>query len=205
MSITTYNRLADRIESTVNRKGSRFIGLGFPVSEEELQEAIAEVRSSYPDATHVVYGSRTLKEGRPIDRYENDGEPSGTAGEPVLDLLQGRDLLETCICVVRYFGGTELGTGGLVRAYGDSARAVLEGGSVETRTVRREVTVEYPHSATGAVMDLLEAVDGELLDLEYGQRPKASVSVPVTEIDRFRKQLAGATSGDFELGEPERR
>ncbi|NLZ73386.1 MAG: YigZ family protein [Bacteroidales bacterium] len=119
-------------QAEIIEKKSRFIATVRPVeSEEEAQAFIEEMRKKYWDATHNVFAYQ-IGERNQIQRFSDDGEPSGTAGLPVLDVLKGEDLKNTAIVVTRYFGGTLLGTGGLVRAYGRCAKeGVLEAKIIE--------------------------------------------------------------------------
>ena len=110
-------------------KRSRFIGYCKPVkTEQEAVEFINSKRTEHWDATHNVY-AYSLREGN-IKRYSDDGEPSGTAGMPTLDVILKNDIYDVCIVVTRYFGGVLLGTGGLVRAYSQGAKVALEAGNV---------------------------------------------------------------------------
>ncbi|WP_206811945.1 YigZ family protein [Paradesulfitobacterium ferrireducens] len=104
---------------------SRFIGIATPVANsQEIEDAFQAVREQYPNARHYVYAYR-LKEGL-LERASDDGEPQGTGGRPILDVLQHKQIWNVLVIVVRYFGGILLGTGGLTRAYGSTAREVLE-------------------------------------------------------------------------------
>ena len=115
-------------------KGSRFLGFVCPVQDEEQAlQHVEALRKRFYDARHWCWAYR-LGRGRDVFRYQDDGEPSGTAGRPILQEIDGRELTDVLVVVVRYFGGTKLGTGGLARAYGDAARATL--GSAEIQEIR---------------------------------------------------------------------
>ena len=116
-------------------KRSRFIGYCKPVtSEEEATRFISQIRSKHWDARHNVY-AYSLREGN-IKRYSDDGEPSGTAGMPVLDVIVKNEVFDVCVVVTRYFGGILLGTGGLVRAYSQAAKLALDAGKVTISMAR---------------------------------------------------------------------
>lgn len=121
-----YTTILNRGEAEIVEKKSRFIATVCPVkSEEEAKAFIAEMRKKYWDARHNVFAYQ-IGERNEIQRSSDDGEPQGTAGKPVLDVLIGEDIKNTVVVVTRYFGGTLLGTGGLVRAYGRSAKLGIE-------------------------------------------------------------------------------
>ncbi|NLK20855.1 MAG: YigZ family protein [Epulopiscium sp.] len=133
-------------EAEIIEKKSRFIATVRPVkNEEEAQTFIEEMRKKYWNATHNVFAYQ-IGERNQIQRFSDDGEPSGTAGLPVLDVLKQEDIKNTAIVVTRYFGGTLLGTGGLVRAYGRCAKeGIVESGIIEKVLYQRfHVTTDYP-------------------------------------------------------------
>ncbi len=124
--------LSIRSSTTVELKvrGSRFIAhVESCKNEDELNSILVSVRVLYPNATHYCYAA-IFGQCSKIERYSDNGEPSGTAGRPILDVLKGFGIVDTVLIVIRYFGGTLLGTGGLVKAYADTARNVLEGADI---------------------------------------------------------------------------
>lgn len=128
----TYKTIRARADESFEEKKSVFIGHAMPVvTEAEALSFLNEIRSAYPDATHNVY-AYVLRENSTM-RYSDDREPQGTAGLPVLDVLRKADIADTIVVVTRYFGGTLLGTGGLVRAYTQAAKLAVEAGGVVTR------------------------------------------------------------------------
>lgn len=128
----TYKTIRARADESFEEKKSVFIGHAMPVvTEAEALSFLNEIRSAYPDATHNVY-AYVLRENSTM-RYSDDREPQGTAGLPVLDVLRKADITDTIVVVTRYFGGTLLGTGGLVRAYTQAAKLAVEAGGVVTR------------------------------------------------------------------------
>ena len=185
-----------RAEFTV--KGSEFVGHAAPVDSVEGAEAfVGEVRDAYPDATHNVPAYRVRAD--PFREYaSDDGEPSGSAGKPTLNVLSGQDLENAAVVVTRYYGGTNLGIGGLVRAYGRAAKeAVADAGSREAvphETVR--VVVDYDDS--GTVRGIVESV-ATGFEATYEARVTFEARVPVAEAEAFRERLRSATSGRVEL------
>ncbi|QLD88976.1 YigZ family protein [Natronomonas salina] len=193
-----YLTLADRASARFAVQGSEFIGHAAPVESVDAAEAFVEsVEAEYPDATHNVPAYRVRAD--PFREYSSDdGEPSGSAGKPMLSVLQGRDLENVAVVVTRYYGGTNLGVGGLVRAYSQATKdAVDAAGTVEERPHERfAATVDYDDS--GTVRGVLESEAVEF-DADYGERVTFEVRVPVADADAVRDRLRSATSGRVEL------
>ncbi len=145
-------------ETIINK--SRFIGYAKPISsEEEAIDFIQEIKSKHKDATHNVY-AYVYGESNNIQRYSDDGEPSGTAGIPVLEVIKKEDLRNVVVVVTRYFGGIKLGTGGLVRAYTKGAKAGLESAQIVDKVLFKKVKVRIDYTLYGKV-------ENELLRMEY--------------------------------------
>ena len=201
-----YRRPADRLVTTeINIKRSRFITLlGRASSEDEAREFIRQARSRYPDARHHCSAFIIHVDGAmPIERSSDDGEPSGTAGNPMLDVLRGSGLLDVGAVVVRYFGGVKLGTGGLVRAYSDAVSLVLP----EVPRVRRhQLTVwalAVPHAQAGRLEAELRAMTArthiEIVGVDYGA--EATLQVAAADDDTLLHTVASLTKGSVQ---PER-
>lgn len=157
-----YKTVAHSGEGELTEKKSRFIATVRPVDNED--DAIAfinEMRSKYSDARHNVY-AYVIDENN-IYRYSDDGEPQGTAGMPVLDVIRKEGLVDTAVVVTRYFGGTLLGTGGLVRAYSQSAKLGLDNAEIVTRTLCDIVSVKVDYSLVGKIQHFIQA-NGFMLD-----------------------------------------
>ena len=178
-------------------KGSRFLARAFRARDDAAaRRAREEARSRHHDATHHCYAVRPV---RGDARWDDDGEPSGTAGRPILSAIEGAGLFDAAVVVVRWFGGTELGTGGLARAYGDAAEEALSGlPSTRCRPGRR-MEVEYAYDDTGAVMRAVEASPAVRRDESYGERAVLVVDVPEAGVEALGRRLRDATSGRAEL------
>ncbi|WP_254766216.1 IMPACT family protein [Salinilacihabitans rarus] len=179
-------------------RGSEFVGRVRPVDSVEAAEAFVErVREEYADATHNVpaYRVRAGTDGELLREYAtDDGEPTGSAGKPALNVLQGRELENVAVVVTRYYGGTNLGVGGLVRAYSRAVKeAVNAAGVVEERPHER-FAIDVAYDDSGTVRGILESEDLEF-DAEYEQRVSFSVRVPVDEAEALRDRIKSATSG----------
>ena len=152
-------------------KRSRFIGYAKPVTTvEEANAFIAEIKSKHWDATHNVY-AYILRDGG-VKRYSDDGEPQGTAGVPVLDVLEKENLQDVCVVVTRYFGGILLGGGGLVRAYSHSAKIGVDSAKIITMAHCVDLAVECDYTFYGKLADFLSREDTVILDTEYTDNVK---------------------------------
>ena len=137
-------------------RGSKFIALAFPVqSEDEAMERLKEVKKEYYDARHHCYAYRINPENE-IYKSSDDGEPSGTAGKPILNQLLSKELFNIIVIVVRYFGGTKLGTSGLINAYKTAAREALSDADVTKVLITRTITLEYEYPLMNTVMRIIK-------------------------------------------------
>lgn len=156
-----YTTILNRAEAELVEKKSRFIATVSPVnSEEEARAFITEMRKKYWDASHNVFAYQ-IGERNEIQRSSDDGEPQGTAGKPVLDVLIGSDIKNTVIVVTRYFGGTLLGTGGLVRAYGRSAKLGIEAAGIAKVRYYKECSLVTDYTTAGKIQ--YEITKGEYI------------------------------------------
>lgn len=176
-------------------KGSRFIGVARPAgSIEEAKEAVEAVRKQFYDARHHCFAYRLAPAGD-VFRAADDGEPAGSAGQPILAQLAEVDLVDAVAVVVRYFGGTKLGVGGLVRAYGAAAKAVLESAVVEEVVLRTSLAIQFAYDDTSPAMRLLDQFDVSVIDTVYGSDTTLHLAVRNSQVDAFSRhfveQLAG--------------
>lgn len=190
-----YKILYKEGEGTIVEKKSRFIATVRPVeSEEEALAFIAEMRKKYWDATHNCTAF-VIGENHELMRCNDDGEPSQTAGRPMLDVLLGEEIRNVCAVVTRYFGGTLLGTGGLVRAYSGAVKAGLENCQVVTKRLAKELVVGTDYSGVGKIQYLAAQNGITTLDSQYGADVTFSFLVPVDEADHFSALLTEGTNG----------
>jgi len=180
-------------------KKSRFIALAEPVDgPESARTLLAETRQAHPDAAHVVHAFITGS-GREHQGLSDDGEPAGTAGKPVWEILKGREITNLMVLVVRYFGGTKLGTGGLVKAYGDAARGVLDLVKTEQLIPKRRfhLSLSYP-VYEGAVMKIREH-QGEILSEDFGTGVVLTGILPESESEDLSRDIRDLTAGRTEI------
>jgi uncharacterized YigZ family protein len=181
---------AGAAESELRELGSRFFAFVAPAADVAAAEAFVEaLRKRYPDATHHCFAWRVGEP--PVERSSDDGEPGGTAGAPMLQALRTAELADVVAVVVRWFGGTKLGKGGLVRAYGGAVRAALERLPVALERRRVRFVVELPFERIGAVRRLIRPPEVELASERWGERVELELAV----VDERASALADALAG----------
>ncbi len=176
-------------------KGSRFLGLVAPASTRDEALAFVErVRAELPDATHHCWARRN---GRTGDDFQSsdDGEPSGSAGRPILAQLEGHGVTEIVLVVARWFGGTKLGVGGLVRAYGGAAGKTLDRAPLVTVVVVQRVEVKFPYECSGPVQGLLASRGLDPVESAYGSSVRLVLDVPERDLAEFTRELTDRTAG----------
>lgn len=202
-SQTSYRTLAGAVEAEIEIKRSRFLGLLAPVADEDgAREVIAQRRAAHPKARHHCTAFVLDPDSR-TRRFSDDGEPAGTAGAPILDVLVGRELTFVLAVVTRYFGGTLLGAGGLVRAYGDATSRALAAARIVTHSQRVPVTVTVDY-ALAAAIDRMAHAAGWKTESEYGAEVVVTVHIAPAELDAGLHSLADVSGGsaDPTIGEP---
>ena len=180
-------------ESEIKR--SRFLCALAPAdSEEAAREFIRAVRGEHPGAAHNCFAYVIGPDGR-LHRASDDGEPGGTAGTPMLQVLLGREIRDTVAVVTRYYGGIQLGAGGLARAYGGAVSAALDQiGTAERRRLAL-LTVTVDHQRAGRLENDLRAAGHTVRDVSYGAEVTIGLGIPGTSVTAFRSWLADTTSG----------
>ena len=185
-------------------KKSRFIAFPFLISsEEEAQEIIAAHKKEYWDARHNCY-AYVLGDDSRHQRYSDDGEPAGTAGRPILDVLLGRGITNALIIVTRYFGGTLLGTGGLVRAYQKSASAGLDACILLEKQTGTAYTVTCDYTTAGKLSYLFANEEVPVTDTRYGEAVETDLILSDEKKDRLIKLLNDTTAGKAGIEEKEK-
>lgn len=184
-------------------KRSRFIGwVARATTEDEARAVIAAAREEYPDARHHCSAFIVHQDGaQPIERSSDDGEPSGTAGKPMLEVLKGSGMQDVVAVAIRYFGGIKLGTGGLVSAYTASVADTLEQVTRVTREVRELGTVDFPHAEAGRIESELRTAGIDVVDVEYGRAAAYTLAFAPGERERVDALLAAVTHGGAEMKE----
>jgi len=178
-------------------KGSRFISYLYPVNSKEAADSIiARLRKEYYDSTHVCFAYR-LGDGREdYSRYNDDGEPSGTAGLPIYNEIRSKAYFNVLAAVVRYYGGTKLGTGGLTRAYGQAAKNVLGVSRAVTVHVKHRVSVSFPFDFTGEIMQVVNRFALDIVKQDYSADGiYMELDVPVAKVKEVGRQIIERSGG----------
>lgn len=175
---------------------SRFVStIGRADSPKEAHAFLRAIREEMPDATHHVYAFIAGYGASVSEGLSDDGEPSGTSGPPAMAVLRGADIGDVVLVVTRYFGGTKLGTGGLVQAYTAAAKAALEALETEERVERIERSIALPYSLRETIVRLLPDFETDVLSESFEADVKLVVSLPEEHLDALTKALADASSG----------
>ncbi len=187
--VENYMTLADKSEGIYREKGSKFIALAYPVgSVDEIKDILALLRKRYYDARHVCY-AYMLGPERTEFRSSDDGEPSGTAGRPILGQINSRQLTDVLVVVVRYFGGVLLGTGGLITAYKDAAADALEHASIVERRVETALTISFEYPMMNEVLRRIREHNARLIAQELKLECTLQVLISLSASEILKNQL----------------
>lgn len=180
-----YKMLSAPGEGLYKEKGSKFIASAFTVtSEEEVKQALAEVKKSYYDARHHCY-AYMIGPDKACFRSSDDGEPSGTAGKPILNQILSKDVTNVCVIVVRYFGGIKLGVSGLINAYKTAAREALDHATIIEKTIDEVYSLEFPYPLMNDVMRVMKEEGLEQQNPRFEMDCYLEFSTRKTEADRI--------------------
>lgn len=194
-----YKTVYEGNEAEIVEKKSRFIATVKPVkTEEEAIEFIEGLKKKYWNATHNCF-AYVLGERFQTQRCSDDGEPSGTAGRPMLDVLLGEEIHDVAVVVTRYFGGTLLGTGGLVRAYQGATKAGLEASNVITKYHGQKLLVETDYTGLGKIQYILGQRGLKILNVAYTDKVVLEVLLPEDEIQRVQTEITEGTNGQARM------
>ena len=194
----TYYTLCGEAEALYKDKGSKFLAYAYPVNDEEqIRERLDALRKRYYDATHHCYAWRLGPRGETF-RANDDGEPSSTAGKPILGQLLSREVTDTLVVVVRYFGGTKLGVSGLITAYKQSAALVLDAAQIVQRTVDRTVEIRFGYLVMNDVMRIVKEIQPRILEQQFDNLCRMRLSIRSSQYDTLTGRLAQVEGMDME-------
>ncbi|WP_036940043.1 YigZ family protein [Pseudobacteroides cellulosolvens] len=192
--IKEYKTVLNEAVAQTEEKKSRFIASVKHVKcEEEALEFVSRLKTQYWDATHNVYAYHIVGDSV-IQRFSDDGEPSGTAGIPVLEVIKKTGIQDVVVVVTRYFGGTLLGAAGLIRAYGKCAAAGIEAANIVKRLLCQEIIVIVEYTIFGKVQNKLEVDEYIIKEINYEQDVQLTVYIPVESTEVFIKNLTELTN-----------
>ena len=188
----------DSYDEFVEKKSTFITHLVRVTSEEEAREFIQKMKKKHYDATHVC-SCYVVGDNNEITRANDDGEPSGTAGSPMLDVLVKNEIKNVCATVIRYFGGTKLGTGGLVRAYGGGVINALKNATLVERKDALEIRLELDYSLNGKIEYEIEKTNFIVNNLEYTDKIIYTIYVMEEDYESFQNWIANLTNGQFKI------
>jgi len=190
-----YVTIEDRAEATVTIKHSKFIATAMWVADyDDALAKVAAVKRQYPDATHNCYALVADEAGTQC-KYSDDGEPSGTAGTPILEVIRRKGITHVLVVVTRYFGGIKLGASGLVGAYSQSAAAALDV-AVKVRMVYSAIcTIGLDYALGGRVANYVQKAMGKVLSTEYSDGVLVTAALPLEQVDALRTALVEYSKG----------
>lgn len=197
--INKYKTIYKGASGEFDVKKSKFIGTIMPAStEEEALSFIDKMKKKYYDANHNCY-AYIISGDNEISRFNDDGEPSRTAGMPMLDILMGEELKNVVAVVTRYFGGIHLGTGGLVRAYSDATRIALENCKIIEKQKGRKINVRMDYTSHGKIQYILSEENIPILDTNYTELVDMTYISPVGKDNMIQKKLMEVTAGTVDI------
>jgi uncharacterized YigZ family protein len=200
MKDDTYLTIADHAEGLYKEKGSKFIALAYPVSdEEEIKSLLENIRKKYYDARHHCYAYRLGREGL-VFRANDAGEPNHSAGDPILGQLRSYNITDVLIVVVRYFGGTKLGVGGLINAYKTAAADAIENSTIITKITSADIRLQFDYLAMNDVMRLVKDYDLHIKKQEFENTCHMVLEVRMSLQEEVRAKLSALV--DVQVKEP---
>ena len=185
----TYQTIVGQSETIIRERSSKFLSLAYHVrTADEVKEIMDGLRKKHYDATHHCYAYRLGPRGEEF-RANDDGEPSGTAGKPILGQLLSRDVTDILVVVIRWFGGTKLGVSGLIETYRESTAAVLDVCKIEERTIDRIYHIRYPFESMDGVMRAVKAVGPKIVEQTFDNMCSMRLAVRLSLADQLYGRL----------------
>lgn len=191
----TYLTIAAPARGLYKDKGSRFLAFAYPIySESDVKPIVEALKTEYYDARHHCYAWRLgieVSEGGVRFRANDDGEPAGSAGRPILGQLLSRELTNLLVVVVRYFGGIKLGVPGLIAAYKDATADALASAEVVERTENREIVVEFPYLVMNQVMKVVKDLEPKVIGQDFDLSCRMRLSIRLRDAEALTERMAG--------------
>ena len=192
--------LSSKSEGRYNEKGSTFSALAIPVSDvAEVKTNLQQLKEQFPDASHICYGYR-VKENDRLDEFSTDaGEPKGSSGIPILNVLKRKHLVNVVIFVIRYFGGSKLGIPGLIHAYGRAAENAIEPGNLKKWILYQQISICYNYDLQKKVDSLLQQFAINIIKIEFGESIKTDMEVEVEKTEALAQDLCEISNGAIRI------
>ncbi len=194
-----YKTIKEEVQAELKVQGSKFVASASPsITKSGAEEFVARLRKQYREATHNCYAYRCGADGS-LFRFNDDGEPSGTAGKPILAAIDKFGLTDAVVVVTRYFGGTKLGVGGLIRAYGDAAELAMASADIQTKYVLESLRVSFPHSHISNVMHVTSRCGARIVDTLYDEEVHLVLEIRKSKAEDLRSLLVNNTNGNVRI------
>lgn len=185
MNLKSFKTISSPTEGVYKEKGSKFFAYAFPISSElDFKNVLTDLKKEHHQARHHCYAF-VLKPDKSLFRYSDDGEPSGTAGAPIYGQLQSFEVTNTAIIVVRYFGGTKLGVGGLIHAYREAAKDALSKTNIIEEQIKQLFTISFPYEEMNSVMGAIKKSDGQIISQNFDTSCEIMCKIPLSNVDFF--------------------
>jgi uncharacterized YigZ family protein len=169
-----------------NIKKSRFIGVIAPCADEqEVIQQLRQLHENYPDASHIAYAYQLKTDNGLVYRFHDAGEPTGTAGKPIFQHLEGKQLINVLVAVIRYFGGIKLGAGGLTRAYSNTARNVIEAADIYPYIEQATVILTLDYKQVQPLEYTLKKLHGLIIKQDFAEQVKIVVQLPAEQLENL--------------------
>lgn len=197
MQKEAYITIASDCEKEIEKiKGSRFIGRLYAVEDrDQAEQKLDEIRKKYYDATHNCFAYSVGLEDQAVSRSSDDGEPSGTAGRPMMTVLESSGLKNVLLVVTRYYGGTNLGTGGLIKAYTEASKAVIGGSEIKEVEIRTSVKFSYSYDMTSLVMSMMSKYSCSTVSEKFNDGANIKISLNKGYAQDFIKEIFERSNG----------
>ena len=192
--------LSSKSEGRYNEKGSTFTALTLPVvSLGQVKNELNNLREQYPDANHICYGYR-IKEGDRVDEFATDaGEPKGSSGIPILNVLKRNQLVNVVIFVIRYFGGSKLGIPGLINAYGTVAERTIQNAKVKKWIQLERISFIYNYDLQNRVDSVLQKFEVKIINTNFGEFIQVELEIEVEKNEELSKELKDVSNGTIRV------
>jgi len=199
MEPDSYNTIEKESEGVFKDRGSKFIARAFPVeTEEQIKEILTLLRKEYYDARHHCYAYRINPEDEQF-RSNDDGEPSGTAGKPILNQLLSKELMNILVVVIRYFGGTKLGVSGLIHAYKTATLDAIENSTTVNRFIFRQVVIRFEYPMMNSVMKLVKEEEVEMLEQNFDLNCVIKIQIKKSALEKIIFKLGDMRDISFDV------
>jgi uncharacterized YigZ family protein len=187
-------------EGKYNEKGSTFSAIAIPVSAvAEVKTNLQQLKEQFPDASHICYGYR-VKENDRLDEFATDaGEPKGSSGIPILNVLKRKQLVNVVIFVIRYFGGSKLGIPGLINAYGSAAERAIEKGSIQIWIQLERISFNYSYDLQNKVDSVMQKFKVKIIKSDFGESIQVKLEVDVGKAEALAQELSEISNGAIKV------